>query len=279
MKPADPFHYISTPVPLLPNLGLRVKAGLSGEDPAGRRHAGLGFSVWLTLYSPRGEKVKRWKAAELPAGERLLLDLSAATTEFGFQEPHLAVVHRVPEGLAEGAEADFDMFRTVVQLERPGRGSGSVIYETPPGFNARPGQGSFFSFTNQAVNGPEAATFLVLLHYSVNPAYAHAAKRRVVLYDPDGSLAAVDDGTLPPFTVGLTDLSALAPAGDRLRQLSLAVCSPNASLIPLFLNLDRRLGGVSVEHTHPPFTYLGMPVAAAAKLRRDAIDFHLAVRP
>lgn len=272
--PADPFHLISTPVPLLPNLGLRVKVGLSGEDPGGLRHAGLGFSVWLTLYSPQGALVKRWKAADLPAGDRLLLDLSAATEEHGFREPHLAVVHRVPVGVEDG---DFDMFRTMVQLERPGKGSGSVIYETPPHFNAKPGKGSFFSFTNQVVTGPKASTYLALLHYSVNPAYAETAKSRVILYEPDGSTAAVHDGAVPPFSVGLTNLSSLGAGGEGLRQRSLAVCSPNASLIPLFINLDDALGGVSVEHTHPPFTYLGMPGEAAGRVRREAIEHYLAV--
>lgn len=277
--PVDPFHLISTPVPLLPNLGLSVKLGLSGEDPAGHRHAGLGFSVWLSVYSPQGKLVKRWKAAELPAGDRLLLDLSAATAEFGFTEPHLAVVHRVPAELDEDAEYDFDMFRTMVQLERPGKGSGSVIYETPPRFNLKPGNGSFFSFTNQVVTGPKTTTYLVLLHYSVNPGYAHTAKRRVILYNADGSLSAVDDGTVPPFSVGLTELSALGAAGGGLRQRSLVVCSPDASLIPLFVNVDEVLGGVSVEHTHPPFTYLGMPGEAAGRIRRDAIEHYLAVSP
>lgn len=273
--PADPFHLISTPVPLLPNLGLRVKAGLSGEDPAGRRHAGVSFAVWITLYSPKGEKVRRWKAADLPAGERLLLDLSAATEEHGFREPHLAVVHRVPVGIEEG---DFDMYRTMVQLERPGRGSGSVIYETPPRFNATPGKGTFFSFTNQAVAGPKVSTYVALLHYSVNPDYARSASRRLVLYEPDGRVAAVDDGTVPAFGVGLIDLSKLAPAAGGLRQRSLAVCSPDASLIPLFINLDEELGGVSVEHTHPPFTYLGMPLESAARVRQEALEYYLGVR-
>lgn len=275
--PADPFHLISTPVPLLPNLGLRVKVGLSGEDPGGLRHQGLGFAVWITLYSPKGALVKRWKEADLPAGERLLLDLSAATAEHAFQEPHLAVVHRVPAELDERTEYDFDMYRTMVQLERPGKGSGSVIYETPPHFNAKPGKGTFFSFTNQVVTGPMAATYLALLHYSVNPAYAETAKSRVILYEPGGTTAAVHDGTVPPFSIGLTNLSALGAGGDGLRQRSLVVCSPNASLIPLFINLDDSLGGVSVEHTHPPFTYLGMPGAAAGRVRREAIEHYLAV--
>lgn len=270
----DPLHLISTPVPLLPNLGLRAKAGLSGEDPGGRRHAGVSFSVWITLYSPEGRLAERWKAAELPAGGRLLLDLSAATERFGFREPHLAVVHRVPAGVEDG---DFDMFRTMVQLERPGRGSGSVIYETPPQFNAKPGKGSFFSFTNQVVTGPTASTWLALLHYSVNPAYAEAAKTRVILYEPGGATAAVRDGAVSSFSVGLTNLSELSARGEGLSQRSLVVCSPNASLIPLFINLEESLGGVSVEHTHPPFTYLGMPPEAAGRVRREAIAHYLAV--
>ncbi len=274
--PADPFHLISTPVPLLPNLGLRVKVGLSGEDPGGVRHAGMSFAVWITLYSPKGALVKRWKAADLPAGERLLLDLTAATVEHGFQEPHLAVVHRVPVGVEDG---DFDMYRTMVQLERPGKGSGSVIYETPPHFNAKPGKGSFFSFSNQVVTGPATTTYLALLHYSVKPEYAHAAKRRVILYNANGTLSAVDDGTVAPFSVGLIDLSTLGAPGDALRQRSAVVCSPDASLIPLFINLNETLGGVSVEHTHPPFTYLGMPPAEAGRVRQGAIAHYLAVRP
>lgn len=273
--PADPFHLISTPVPLLPNLGLRVKVGLSGEDPGGKRHAGVSFAVWITLYSPAGKFVKRWKAADLAAGGRLLLDLSAATAEHGFTEPHLAVVHRVPNGVEDG---DFDMFRTMVQLERPGKGSGSVIYETPPRFNAKAGKGSFFSFSNQVVTGPGTTTYLALLHYSVEPAYAHAAKRRVILYNANGTLSAVDDGAIAPFSVGLIDLSALGAPGDGLRQRSAVVCSPDASLIPLFINLDEKLGGVSVEHTHPPFTYLGMPGPAAVQVRQGAIAHYLAVR-
>jgi hypothetical protein len=273
---SDPFHLISTPVAMLPGLGLRVKAGLCGEDPSGKRHRGRAFKVWLSVHAPDGRRVARREAGRLAPGERRFLDLNEATAEFGFEHAHLVVVHRVPEGPISGGAHDFDMFRTVVQYERPGLGSGSVIYETPHGFNSNPGRGSFLSFTNQAVIGPKATTLLALIHYSVRESYAQRAKRRVLLYEPDGTLCAVDEGELDAFTVGTIDLSRLAPSPERLRQLSLVVCSPDASMIPLFINLDAVLGGVSVEHTHPPFSYLGFAAPEAARVRREAIAHYMA---
>ena len=242
--------------------------GLSGADPAGKRHRGLRFQVWLTVYDPDGRKLRRERIGSLEPEERRFFDVTELAVGLPEDRASLCVIHRVPDPLP--AEPEFDMYRTMVQLERPGGGSGSVIYETPPRLNAKPGS-SFFSFSNQAVLGPRATTILLALHYSVNEGYSERARVRLRMYRPDGACEASESLEIPAFSIGAVDLGPLVAKSSSLIQRSVVVCSPNASLIPLFVNLDERLGGVSVEHTHPPFSYLGMPGPRASQLRRDSI--------
>src|SRR4051812_34053467 len=98
-KKIDPFHLLSTPVPLLPTLGIETHIGLSGEDPEGKRLDRQGFAVWLTAYSPKGQRARRWKIGDVAGSARRFFNLSALTKDFGFQEPHLCAVHRVPADL------------------------------------------------------------------------------------------------------------------------------------------------------------------------------------
>jgi hypothetical protein len=274
----DPFHLISTPVAVLPGTGLITQVGLSGEDPGAARYSGQAFSVWVTVYTPEGRRVERSRVAALAAGERRVLDLTGLTAPHGFERPFLCVVHRVPEPIPPG-HLDFDMYRCVVQYARPGGGRGSVIYETPPRLNAKPG-GAFLCFTNQVVVGGGMSTKLVALHYSVSEVYAQEAKVRLLVHAPDGRRLLLHDAGIPAFTPRVLDLGAMLGEGGSPGSLqrSLVVCSGNASLIPLLLNEHEPTGGVSVEHTHPPISYLAMPVADAMRVRGEAIARYLEAR-
>lgn len=277
MKQPDPYHLISTPIPMLPGHKLRSQVGLCGEDPSAQRHQGRRFSVWLTLYSPEGVFVERRKIDELEPGQRKFYDLTELTAAHGFTRPHICVAHRVPDGDLTGLQThDFDMFRSVVQLVHPGGGRGSVIYETPPYFNGNPKKpGSFLSFSNQIYLADKQNTLLVLLNYSVNADYAVAARRRLLVYAPDGSRVAEDMRAVGPFSVDVTDCAALL---RRQGQFSFIACSKEASMVPLIVNLSEKVGGVSIEHTHPPMSYLNMPPERANAVRAQAIEHYLCAK-
>lgn len=268
----DPFHLVSTPIPLLPDLGLRSEVGLSAEDPSGRRHKGVGFAVWLTVYDPEGRQAERSQLGELAHGERRFFAL-----EPRFDKPHLCVVHRIPQPMPAAEDLDFDMYRSVLQLAHKSGSRGSVIYETPPHFNANPSKpGSFLSFSNQIQVGEKLNTYVVLLNYSINAKYSAASKRRLLVYSPDGTLAAHHDRKVPAFTVDVTDCRSLVPGRG---QYSFVACSNQSSMIPLIVNVSEDPGGVSVEHTHPPLSYLNMPMALGNKVRSEAIEHYLCVKP
>lgn len=291
-KRIDPFHLAATPVPLLPDLGLRTRVGLSADDPQGRRHRDLRFAVWLTVYAPDGRRVRRERIGRLEPGQRRFFDLSALVERDAFGAPHLCAVHRVPEDLAVeadtaslevagGYDADFDMYRSVVQLEHPGGGRGSVIYEAPPRFNADPSRkGAFLGFSNQAVVGAGSDSYLLLLFYSTNPGLAATARRRVLVYGPEGRLRASDERSVGAFQLDATRFGALVGGADEpeLRQYSFVACSGDASMATLILNLNPRVGGVSLEHTHAPISYLGMPMAQATARRQKAIAHFLSLK-
>jgi len=289
MPPIDLLHLASAPVPLVPQLGWRTRVGLSAEDPEAHRHPGMSFSVWLSVYDPEGKLARRSRIGRLDADERRFFDLSELTADLGYSAAHLAVVHRIPENLgepgaerpvSEDADLDFDMYRTVVQLEHPGGGRGSVIYETPPKLNGRPGRKmSFLSFSNQVLIGPRANTHLLSLHYSVDPSYAVAAKRRVMVFDPHGTPAAEHESTVKPFSVDLLDFASfLGRPSEGLAQRSIVACSRDASMIPLLVNTEDETGGIALEHTHPPMTYLHMPPQDASVLREQALDHFLSLK-
>ncbi len=286
----DPYHLISTPIPILPHLEPKAFAGVSGEDPEGKRHQGKGFSVWLTIYSPLGQFLERKQIDELSFGARKFYNLSELTQSFKFKEPYLSVIHRVPldlkieNGMVEipvNYDTDFDMFRTVVQFADQKGGAGSVIYETPPHFNENPSKkGAHLSFSNQMMIGKEANTYLLLINYSVNSAYSTSAARSLFIFGADGSEKALTHNVILPFGIDVINLSELVDQNpenyEELEQYSYVACSRDASLIPLILNVNVRGGGVSLEHTHPPNSNLNMPMHHLSSVRKEAIEYFLA---
>lgn len=287
----DPFHLAATPMPMLPHLGLRTQVGLSSEDPAGKRNRGMAFSVWCTLYTEKGERIRRWQVGNLPAGSRKFFDLSELTLGQGASGPHICVVHRIPEEIriTEDFRADvpddfnshFEMYRSVVQLVSDAGNSGSVIFEIAPFFNANPKRpSSLLVFSNQAVVGPETDTYLVLMHYSTLEGYRSTAQAKLHVFSPDGSRLATETQEIPAFGLGITSFSSLrldGKGGCGLAQYSFVGCSAQAAMIPLIINVDRKFGGVSIEHTHSPNSYLNMPPAFFSKVRSSAIEYYLSL--
>jgi hypothetical protein len=271
-------NLISTPIPILNSLGLEVAVGLSSEDPIGGRRAAETFTALASIYDADGGLLERRVLGEIPPRRRRMFDLTALTRPL-VKDDHLAVAHRIPSRLLAGGndldavveldagDADFAMYRSLVQYAYPGGSNGSVIYETPPSFNvARPGRApaSTLTFTSKVTVSEEVETALALIHYSTDPAYARTARYWYALFAPDGERVGDGAVTVAPFTVGVVRVrTALMPgtvarytsADDGLAWLGYVGYSTDAALIPLILTLSPGRGSVSVEHTHPAQAY------------------------
>lgn len=280
-------NLISTPVPVLGSLGLDVAVGLSSEDPIGGRRASETYEAYLTMYAPDGRFAERVHLGEIPPRRRRLFDVGAhGRARFPGQD-HLAVAHRIPrrlladgrhpEDIVEltGEDAEYSMFRSVVQYALPGGGNGSVIYETPPSFNLpRPGRppASTLTFTSKMVVGDDVETFLALMNYSVDPGYKVDARYQYAFFAPDGSAVGAGTTTVPAFTprvLAVRELVALDAVARHRDAAGLAwlgyvgYCTDTA-IIPLVLTVSRARGAVSVEHTHPAQAYT-LPARAQDK--------------
>jgi hypothetical protein len=271
-------NLISTPIPVLNSLGLDLAVGLSSEDPIGGRRPSEAFEAFASIYGADGRLVERRHLGQIPPHRRRMFDLTAVTRPL-VKDDHLVVAHRIPARLLAGgrdpdavveldaSDADFAMYRSLVQYSFPGGSHGSVIYETPPNFNvSRPGRApaSTLTFTSKITVSADVETALALIHYSTDPAYARAARYAYVLFGSDGDRVGAGAVTVAPFTVGLVRVrDALAPgtlarcasADDGLAWLGYVGYSTDAALIPLILTIAPRRGSVSVEHTHPAQAY------------------------
>ncbi|MDP6495850.1 MAG: hypothetical protein QGI09_10635, partial [Dehalococcoidia bacterium] len=182
-------NLISAPIPVLNSLGLNLKVGLSSEDPTALNHGTEAYDAFLSIYSPEGLLQERTHLGEIPPSRRRLFDLSSITRRVVPSQDHLVVAHRVPHRLltqVENVESPIDLpkdlhyplFRSMVEYSYPGGGNGSVIYETPPGLNSARREeksSNTLIFTCQIVLSQVVNTYMVLMHYSVNPNYTEIA--------------------------------------------------------------------------------------------------------
>lgn len=271
-------NLISTPVPVLNSLGLELSVGLSSEDPA-RQYPSEAYLAYLTVYSPEGEMLERCLLGEVPPRRRRQFALSAITRKLVPSGDHLVVVHRVPARLAAQVQSiedplemdsqpSYPMWRSLIQYAYPGKGNGSVIYETPPRLNVRrPGAppSTTLTFTSKIVFSSQVSTVVVPIHYSMDPGYSAACRYHYLLFDRDGREVLSRTVTLPAFSVKVLDLQRelpeslireVADSTDELTAFTFVAYSEDAALAPLILNLAPTLGGVSVEHTHPAQSFL-----------------------
>lgn len=279
-------NLISTPIPILNTLGLDVAVGLSSEDPIGGRRPSEPFTAFLTVYDAGGALLERLRLGEIAPHRRRLFDVTAVTRRLVPSDDHLVVVHRIPARLlADGRppetpvelaaeDAEFSMYRSLVQYSYPGGANGSVIYETPPGFNVRrPGRppANTLTFTPKIVLADDVHTCLAVMHYSIDPAYAASVTYDFSFLTPDGTPAATGTRRLSPFTVSLIEPRSLIPAAmqarwrdasDGLAWFTYIGCCAEGSLIPLVLTLAPRRRAVAVEHTHPAQAYTIPPKPA-----------------
>jgi hypothetical protein len=271
-------NLISTPIPVLNSLGLDLAVGLSSDDPVGGRRESETFAAFLTVYAPDGRRLECLPLGEIPPRRRRMFDVTAITRGRFPTQDHLVVAHRIPTRLLEGrdphdvvelaaSDADFAMYRTLVQYSFPGGSNGSVIYETPPGFNAaRPGRPapSTLTFTSKIVLSSTVDTYVALINYSVDPAYQRSVDYAFTLLAPTGEALSTGERRVAPFTPGVIDVRASLPAGtverwcdptDGLAGFGYVGCSVTGSLIPLILTVTPSRKAVAVEHTHPAQAY------------------------
>jgi len=274
-----PLNLISTPVPVLNSLGLDLALGLSSDDPVVGRHPAEPYLIYLSIYSPEGKWLERRELGEILPHRRRLFPLSALTRALVPSEDHLVVVHRVPGWLANQVgsldeplemdkEPDYSMFRSLIQYAYPGRGNGSVIYETPPRLNVRKTgapPSNTLTFSSKIVLSSSVKTYVVPIHYSMDPGYSAVCCYHYLVFDQSGRQVLARTVTMPAFTIQVLDLAREIPqeairhatdSQDGLALFSFVAYSDDAALAPLIVNLAPGLGGVSVEHTHPAQAFL-----------------------
>jgi len=272
-------NLISTPVPVLNSLGLELNVGLSSDDPVVGRRPSEPFMAYLSLYGPDGKWLDRKELGEIPPNRRRIFPISELARQFVPSEDHLVVVHRIPASLAAQVrsvdeplemeqEPDYSMWRSLIQYSYPGRGNGSVIYETPPRLNVRkPGAppSTTLTFTSKIVLSSIVQTYVVPIHYSMDFRYAASCRYRYFVFDPSGRQVLDRTVTMPAFTIKALDLGReIAPEiirqatdpADGLATFTFVAYSDDAALAPLIINAMPSLGGITVEHTHPAQAFL-----------------------
>ena len=290
----SPLNLISTPVSVLNSLGLNLRVGLSSEDPMVVRHPSEEYEVYLSTYSPEGLLMERGHMGQIPQNRRKFLDVSAYTKRLVPELDHLCVVHRIPSRLISSAtslddeiemeaEPDYSMFRSLIEYSYPKGGNGSVIYETPPRLNQGTSghrSSNTLTFTCQTVLSETVNTYVILIHYSVNPSYSHIANYEFALHSLTGERVFSDHVTVGPFSVKVLDMASLVPQeiissemdpGDGMSAFTFVGFSMDAAIQVVIVNACPSLGAVAVEHTHPPQTYL-FPADASyqRKIKTDA---------
>jgi hypothetical protein len=113
---------------------------------------------------------------------------------------------------------------------------------------------------SEAVN-----TYVVLIHYSMDPTYTNVCKYDYILFSMAGEPVASDRLSLGPFSVRVIDVAGVVPTGafqqaldpsDGLAPFTFVGFSEQASVPTLIVNAAQHLGAVSVEHIHPAQEYL-----------------------
>ena len=280
-------NLLSTPLPVLNSLGLKTRVGLSSEDPTTLRHEEESYEAYLSVYSPEGPLLDRIHLGEVAANRRRFFDVSAAAAPLVPEGDHLTVVHRIPTRLQDQVSnleeiteipehSEYFMYRSMLEYSYPQGGNGSVIYETPPGLNANAGPDSTsntFMFTCQIVLSEIVRTHIVLIHYSVNPAYTKMADFNFGFFSQSGETVASDHVAVGPFSVAKLDVSQIIATDiiqrdrdpmDGQSSYTFVGSSEDAVVIPLVLNTAPEIGAVALEHTHPPQAYV-FPYDASLK--------------
>ena len=275
----SPLNLISTPLPVLNSLGLRLRVGLSSEDPMAGRHPTEPYEAFLSVYSPEGLLLERINLGQIPPSRRRFFDVSATVGRLVPGADHLAVVHRIPSRLvASGSsvedeielanEPDYSLFRSVVEYSFPEGGNGSVIYETTPKLNAAlpdARTSNTLTFTCQTVLSDVLNTHVILIHYSMNPAYSQIANYQFAVHSQSGEMVAAGQVAITPFSIKVLDMAQIIPkdavtdqedARDGLSSFTFVGNCDDAALQVIVVNSAPSLGAVAVEHTHPPQTYL-----------------------
>ena len=275
----SPLNLISTPLAVLTSLGLRLRVGLSSEDPMVGRHPTEPYEAYLSVYSPEGLLLERVHLGQIPPSRRRFFDVSATAGRLVPDVDHLAVVHRIPSRLMAQVssledeielpkETDYSLFRSLVEYSYPQGGNGSVIYETSPKLNAGLPEGrssNTLTFTCQTVLSDVLNTYVILIHYSINPAYSKIANYSFALHSQSGQMVVADQVAITPFSVKVLDMAQIIPkdavadqrdAHDGLSSFTFVGYSDEAAFQVIVVNSAPSLGAVAVEHTHPPQTYL-----------------------
>lgn len=255
---------ISAPVPLLHTTDVTTQVGLSGDDPLARGRVEDRFRVLVSFYDAAGGLEERRELEPIGPGERRFEDLSAMAPPACRDADVLAVVHRIPMSVLPSGDpttdvaaspGEYELYRTMLQVTRHG-GSGSVIYETPPGLNAGR-RSDALMFTSMGVTGPANDTEICVLHHSVDPGYDRTAAVELRVFDPAGREVADGRLELGPFRVARASVADLVGGrADDVRTWSVVAWSADAALIFLALQRNDACGSIAVEHTHPPQAYL-----------------------
>ena len=272
-------NLISTPVPVLNTLGLNLRIGLSSEDPMVTRYPSEAYEAYLTIYSPEGILSDRMHLGEIPPNRRRYFDISAVTRKLFPDADHLTVVHRVPsrllsqvsqveEKLEMAGEPDYSLFRSLIEYSFPEGGNGAVIYETPPRLNDKVTghtSSNTLTFTCQTLLSERVDTYVVLIHYSVNPSYSNIANYNLALHSGSGERVFADSVATGPFSIRVLDVRKMIPKDvvvrekdrqDGLSAFTFVGWCDHAAIQVVVVNAAPSLGAVAVEHTHPPQTYL-----------------------
>ncbi len=275
---ADPFRLIYTPMMVFPDLDLEAYVGLSSFNPKGISNSMQSHQVWFSVYDPSGNFVDRYQVGKLAPNTREFFPVSSLTEKYGFKSPYLVVVHRVPEmDLTNINHEMFLMFRSIVQYRDRFKAFGSVVYEAPYTFNATK-RANFIVHSSQVLLSTEIETYLLLLNFTTNSETSHPITCTVDLHHANGKKVSSLRKTVPGFTGCALKLSELVPSAsvsETPSQFTLVGYSNEGILIPLFLNVNNRRGGVSIEHTHPPQAYLQMPNKYFYEIRERAINHFL----
>lgn len=273
-----PLHLASTPIAVMAKYGLATYAGLSGDDPGQTRNRGISFSVVLSAFA--GSKLLgRRELRTIGPHEHVFISLDQQLEDLGWREASLCILHRVPSqymadgrirsGDHSGRKPDYSMYRTVVQYGTPNGAMGGLIYETPPNLNLTGRKPHFLSFTNKVYLSEGVDSYLVFLNYSVSADYSHETEARLAFHDLDGRKVADAAVKVPPYDFACLRVNDVLTSARDPGFFSVSASSVTSSLIPLSVLVNRRNGGVSVEHSHPPQEYwmADWPLINAMKAR------------
>ena len=274
-------HLASTPIAIMAKQGLRTFAGVTGDDPSNTRNAGTSFVVLVSFFA-ESNLLGRIIVATVGPCEHYFIDIDQEVAENGWQDiASFCVVHRIPsQYISEDrivnmpvmhSHEDFSMYRTVVQYAVDSGSMGSVTYETPPNFNRVGGNPSFLSFSNKIYIHPDCDSYLIFLNYSVSPNYTKSADVNIEFYNTTGVCMGRHLISVPALDFSCIRMCDLLPKSSG-PFLSFAAVSAGTALLPISIVVNRCLGGVSVEHSHPPQGYLLADWPIVNRIKTEAVN-------